>query len=155
MVLDATVKLGTEVRVFISSGAQSLVSIDLQDIATETSNPFWQEVGFYRTPIDQSEPDEIVDIYKGRLIDHTKLGREQRKTLTLVSAWTNTGNALRKFRGKSCLIKLEWHVDSLDPRDEREYYTNARMTAYTRGIPDGEVNERADFVFAKYGHKDG
>ena len=152
------VKVGTEIKVFVSSGAQSLVSIDTAGIATETGSVSamgWQEVGFYRHPLDQSEPINIIDIIKGRLIDHTKKGLEQRKTLTMVAAFTNTANALRKFRDLENLVKIEWHIDAEGPTDEYEYYTSARMTDYVRGVPQEEVQERVTFVYSKYGHRPG
>lgn len=156
MPLNTSMKVGTEVKVFVSSGTQSLVSIDTAGIATELSGgPGWQEVGFYRHPIDQSEPTNIIDIIKGRLIDHTKKGLEQRKTLTLVAGFTNTGNALRKFKDLENLVKIEWHIDAEGPTDEYEYYKNARITDYVRGIPQEEVQERVTFIFSKYGHRDG
>ncbi len=154
MPLNTTVKVGPEVRLFISSSAQTLLSIDMQDTATDTG-VVWEELEFVRFPIDRAEPKEIVDIYKRFTIDHTKKGRDQRKTFSFVVAFQNTGKQVRRYKEKECLIKIEWHIEDATAVDEFEYLTSFRVLNLTRNIPDGEVNERVDGIFAKWGNKIG
>ena len=154
MALNTSVKVGPEVRLYISSSAQSLLSIDMQDSATDTG-VVWEELDFVRFPIDRTEPKEIVDIYKRFTIDHTKKGRDQRKTFSFVVAFQNTSRQIRRYKDKECLIRIAWHVEDAATADEFEYLTSFRVLNLTRNVPDGEVNERVDGIFAKWGNKIG
>lgn len=154
MALNTTVKVGPEVRFYISSSAQSLLSIDMQGIATDTG-VVWEEVDFIRFPIDRAEPKELTDIYKRFTIDHTKKGRDQRKTGSFTVAFQNTSKQIRRYIDKECLLRIAWHVEDAATADEFEYLTSVRILNLTRNIPDAEVNERIDFIFAKYGTKVG
>lgn len=157
MTLDTTVKLGPEVRLFLSSSSQSLLSINLEGVATENvgGTIVWEEVGFVRFPLSWAEPVEIVDIYKRFSIDHTKKGRDQRQTGSFVSAFQNTSLAIRKYHRKQNMIKVEWHVEDAPATDEFEYLKSVRFTGYTRDNPDQEAVERIEFVFAGYGKRTG
>lgn len=157
MALDTTVKLGPEVRLFLSSSSQSLLSINLEGVATENvgGTIVWEEVGFVRFPLNWAEPVEIVDIYKRFTIDHTKRGRDQRQTGAFVSAFQNTGVAIRKYHRKNSMIKVEWHVEDIAATDEFEYLKNVRFTGYTREHPDQEAVERIEFVWSTYGKRVG
>ena len=90
MPLNTTVKVGPEVRLYISSSTQSLLSITPDGTASELAGIVWEEVEFVRFPIDRAEPTEITDIYKRFTIDHTKRGRQQRKTGSFTVAFQNT-----------------------------------------------------------------
>ena len=157
MPLDTTVKLGHEARVFLSSGAQTLLSIDLADIAVENvgGTITWEEIGFLRYPVSRSEPIETVDIRKGFDIDHTKRGAQQRKTGSFVAAWQNTDKTMRKYLTTHNLLKIEWHIEGVGAVDEYEYLKGLRFTNLTREVPEGEVVERVEFVFADWGKRAG
>ncbi len=157
MVLDTTVKYGPETKVYLSSSAQSLLSIDTADVATENvgGTIVWEEIGFYRHPISRSEPIETFDVYKNFDIDHTKRGRQQRKTGSMVAAWQNTNLTIRKYLTQHCLMKIEWHVEGAGVVDEYEYLKGMRISNYTRDIPEGEVTERIDYNYADWGHRTG
>jgi hypothetical protein len=155
MPLDTTVKLGPEVRLYLSSSSQSLLSIDLQGNATETGAITWEEVGFVRFPLSWSEPIEIIDIYKRFDIDHTKRGRAQRQTGSFVAAFQNTQLAVRGYHHKNCMMKIEWHVEDAAAVDEYEYLKGVRFTNLTRDNPDQEATQRVEFVFATYGRRNG
>ena len=155
MPIDTTVKLGLEARLFLSSGAQSLLSIDLADIATENigGTIVWDEIGFLRYPISRAEPTEIVDIRKRFLIDHTKRGGQQRKTGSFAAAWQNATLTLRRYNKTNNLLKIEWHVDDIAAVDEFEYLKDVRFTSISRDAPMEEVVERVEFVFSTWGHR--
>ena len=59
----------------------------------------WEEIDFVRFPIDTSEPKEIVDIYKRFSIDHTKKGRDQRKTGAFTVGFHGSQKAHRRPGG--------------------------------------------------------
>lgn len=157
MPLDLTAKLGPEARLFLSSSSQSLLSINMEGVAFENigGTIVWEEVGFIRTPQTRAEPIEVVDIYKGFEIDHTKRGRDQPKTGAFTSAFINTSLAVRKYRLTNNLMKLEWHVEGVAATNEYEYKKNVRFTNLTQEIPDGEVVERVEYRWSTYGHRDG
>lgn len=158
MPTDLTVKYGPETKVFLSSAAQSLMSIDTADVATELGSAAalaWEDIGFYRHPISRSEPIETFDVYKNFDIDHTKRGRQQRKTGSMVAAFQNTSTSIRKYLDKHCLMKIEWHVEGVGAVNEYEYLKGMRISNYTRDIPEGEVTERIDYNYADWGHRDG
>ncbi len=154
MPLNTSAKVGPEVRLFISSSAQSLLSIGGDEVGNDTG-VIWEELEFVRFPVDRAEPKEIVDIYKRFTIDHTKRGRDQRKTFSFVVTFVNTGKQVRRYKDKECLIKIEWHIEDATAVDEYEFLSSFRVLNLTRNIPDGEVNERIDGIFAKWAHKDG
>jgi hypothetical protein len=155
MPLDTTVKLGMEARLFLSSSAQSLLSIDLADIATENigGTITWDEIGFLRYPISRAEPTEITDIRKRFVIDHTKKGAQQRKTGSFAAAWQNAALTMRRYNSTQNLIKIEWHVEGVDAVDEYEYLKSVRFTNLTREAPEAEVVERVEFVFSTWGRR--
>lgn len=157
MPLNTTVKVGPEVRLYISSSSQSLLSITPDGTAFENvgGTIVWDEVDFVRFPLDRAEPTEIVDIYKRFSIDHTKKGRQQRKTGSFTVAFQNTSKQLRRYNDRECMIRIAWHVEDAVAADEFEYYKSVRFTNLTRSVPDTEANERVEFVWATYGRRDG
>lgn len=158
MPLDTSVKTIYEARVFLSSSSSSLLSIggDLQAAETGTEAEMgWQEIEFLRAPFTETSPTELFDVYKRYLIDHTKRGRQQTKTLAFTGAFQNTARSLRRFDGKECMIKVEWHVEDAAPVDEYEYYTSVRFQNFTKELPDGEATERIEARYAKYGRRTG
>lgn len=158
MSLDITVKTVYESRVFLSSSAQTLLSIGGDEAAIETGSAAamgWQEIPFLRAPFTETIPTELFDIPQRYVIHHTKKGREQTKTLAFGGAFQNTSVGLRGFSGKELLVKIEWHVEDAVAVDEYEYYSSVRFQSYTKEMPDGEATERVEARYAKHGRRAG
>lgn len=163
MPLDPTVRLGPEIRLFLSSAGDpanphALLSIDTKGIATElgtVAQMGWQELGFVRYPVTFATPQDVIDIRKRFDIDHVKRGPEQRLTGSFQAAYQNSGQMVRRFFKKYTHIKIEWHVEDIGAVDEYEYFQGARFTTISREAPEREVLERAEFTFAEWGHRDG
>lgn len=158
MPLDTTVKTIYEERVYLSSSSQTLLSIGGDGAAIETGSAAamaWQEISFLRAPFTDTSPTQLFDVYKRYLIDHTKRGRQQTKTLAFTGAFQNTGVDLRRFDGLNLLLKVEWHVEDAAVVDEYEYYSGVRFQGYTKESPDGEVTERIEARYAQRGKRTG
>lgn len=155
MALNETMKVGPELRLYISSSAQSLLSVTPDGTAFELAGLAWEEIEFVRPPVDSAEPKEIVDIYKRFSIDHTKRGRDQRKTGSFTVGFQNTSKSIRKYAATENILRYAWHVEDAATADEFEYRKSVRFLNLTKNIPEGEVNERVDFIWATYGRRDG
>ena len=156
MPLDTSVKVLPEARLYLSSSAQTLVSIGV-DSVTQADTAIWQEVGFLRGPVNWAEPIELTDVYKRFDINHTKKGRQQRKQGSFAAAFQNAGDlGLRHFWNKEVLMKIEWHVEDAGAVDEYEHFKSVRFLNFTRDNPEtGETVQRVDFIFSVYGSKTG
>lgn len=163
MPLDPTVKLGPEIRLYLSSAGDpslpyALLSINVEGVATELGSVAamgWQELGFVRYPLTHGEPQDVIDIMKRFEIDHVKRGPEQRRTGSFQVAFQNSGQAVRRFLKKYTHIKIEWHVEDVGAVNEYEYFHGARFTNITREAPEREAMERVEFTFSEWGHRDG
>lgn len=158
MSLDTSVKTIYEARVFLSSSAQSLLSIGGDGTAAEMGSAAemgWQEIPFLRAPFTETVPTELFDIPQRYIIHHTKRGREQTKTLAFGGAFQNAAAGLRGFGGKELLVKVEWHVEDAAATNEYEYYTSVRFQSFTKEMPEGEVTERIEARYARHGRRIG
>jgi hypothetical protein len=154
MALDTSVKVGPEFYIYISTD-EAAVTVD-PDTEVPTENvtpPTWNLIGFSRLPLQFNEPQVITDVYDHFDIDHTKRGREQRKTLTISKAFTNMGESLRKYRKQKFYVKVEVKPDDGDA-NELWYFTEVRILTPSVNIPDDEGLETAECIYAQFGHKE-
>ena len=119
---NSNARVAAEIRFYLSSSAQSLLSITPGGEATENvgGTITWDEIQFVRYPIERAEPKEITDIYKRFTIDHTVKGRDQRKTGAFGVMFQNTNTHIRRYRETENLIRIAWHVEDATTADEFE-----------------------------------
>lgn len=115
--------------------------------------PDWKLVGYCRYPVRWNEPQVITDVYKGFNIDHTKRGKQQRKTLSIKQAYTNMNESFRNYLNDEFLVKVECHPNDGEP-NEAIYFTSVRILTPTWEIPDEEASETLECIFAKTGSRD-
>jgi hypothetical protein len=154
MALDSTVKVGPEFYVYISDTVGATITFDANHIATESAAPapVWTLVSFSRFPISCSEPEVVVDVYNHFAIDHTKKGKQQRKTFSIRKAYTNMTESFRKYIGKKFLVKVECHPDDGTP-SEAIYFRDVRILTPALEIPEEEATESIECVYAESGYK--
>lgn len=150
MAFDERVYFGPEAIVALSSANQSLLSINLEEIATDSVGTGWQEIGYVRFPVSRQEPVTQFEVRKNFAIDHTKRGPDQNKTGALVAAFNSTRNRLRRFKNVQCMMRIAWWVEGLT-LNEYEYLKGVRFTNVTQEVPDGEVVERLEFIWSTWG----
>jgi hypothetical protein len=121
--------------------------------ADNTLTPNWELISYSRFPISSSEPEVVVDVYDHFAIDHTKKGKQQRKTLSIRKAYTNMTESFRQFIGKRFLIKVECHPDD-GVVNEAIYYRDVRILTPSLEIPEEEATESVECVYAESGSKD-
>lgn len=155
MALDSTVKVGPEWYIYFSKvGTVTIDPATRQATEGTLENaPDWKLIAFARHPITWSEPQVIVDVYDHFDIDHTKRGKQQRKTLSIKKAYTNMNESFRDYVKDEFLVKLECHPNDGDP-NEAVYFTSVHILTPSWEIPEEEGVETIECIYAQSGSRD-